>query len=264
MTLSWTLPTRDDDLLGLARGYPFAAPGKSYLYRDGESLPLDSARSGLFDGRTPVLAHGSNRAPEQLRRKFDHLSGARSEIPVTRVLLRDYDVVYSAHVTQYGAIAANLQHLPGVRVELYITWLSAEQLPRMHDTELGGENYAYGVMEEVRLELDFGPAARLSAAHVYLSRRGCLCGDPGRPGTTPIGLAAVPAEGRPHDSIGQSEALTLVRDRHRPERGLEAHILETIRDPAGRALLVAEMRQTAVPARAPHFTPLEGDWGEPS
>ena len=77
----------------------------------------------------PVIAHGSNRSPDQLRRKFDYLSGAASEIPVTRARLRDHDVVYSAHVTQYGSMAANLQYLPGVEVEIFVTWLTPPQLP---------------------------------------------------------------------------------------------------------------------------------------
>jgi hypothetical protein len=246
--LAWTLPTTDDELLALAKGYPFAAPANSYLYRDGGEVALDPARSDVFEGRRPVVAHGSNRSPAQLRRKFDYLSGSDSEIPVTRAWLADHDVVYSAHVTQYGSIAANLQYAPGVRAGIFVTWLSELQLTRMHDTELGGENYAYGVLEEIHLELEMGPITLLEHAYVYLSVRGCLEQD-----GAPLGLAAVPAEGRHYAALHQEEAITLVRDRHHPDRPLEAHILSTIRDIPGRKALVVDLERGAIPAAAPHF-----------
>lgn len=210
------------------------------------------ARHRLFAGRVAVIGHGSNRSPDQLKRKFEYLSASRSEIPVTRAWLRDHDVVYSAHITQYGAIAANLQHMPGVAAEVYVTWLTAEQLERMHATELGGENYYYGRMDAIHLELELGPEAVLESAHVYISTHGCLELD-----GKPVGLGAVGALGRPYTALSQHQALSLVRDRHRPDREMDAHILETIRAVEGRKALVAEIRQSAIPQQAPHFTILE-------
>ena len=141
--MPWTLPESDDALLRLAKGYPYAAPDGSYLYRDGESLaltgPLDPA---LTSGRVPVIAHGSNRAPEQIHRKFGHLKGTASEIPVTRAWLSDHDVVYSAHMTRYGSISATLHEAPGTRVQVYVTRLTEAQLPRMLETEIGWGHYA--------------------------------------------------------------------------------------------------------------------------
>ena len=119
LAMPWALPQTETELLALAKGYPFAAPEGSYLLQDGAARPLETPGPEVFAGRTPVIAHGSNRAPEQLRRKF----GAGAQIPVTRAWLSDYDVVYSAHVTMYGAIAANLQHAPGVRARtLSLGW----------------------------------------------------------------------------------------------------------------------------------------------
>jgi hypothetical protein len=66
-------------------------------------------------------------------------------------------------------------------------------------------------------------------------------------------LAEVASKDRPHEALDQVGALDLVRARHRPERDLDHHILETIRDPAGRKTLIAEMQADAVPAHAPHF-----------
>jgi hypothetical protein len=249
--MPWSLPDSDAERLALAKGYPFPAPGCSYLFRDGAAAPLESGSSqvALFAERQPVIGHGSNRSPEQLHRKF----GAGVEIPVSRAWLQDYDVVYSAHVTQYGSIAANLRHTPGARAEVYVTWLTETQLARMHETELGGENYYYGRLADVSLGLEAGPAAELGEAGVYLSTRGCLAQD-----GEPLGLAAVASEGRPHGALDQEGALDLVRGRHRPARALDHHILETIRDPKGRKALVAEMEAHAVPAEAPHFEVLKG------
>ena len=112
-----------------------------------------------------MIAHGSNRSPEQLQRKFADLPVAETSIPVTRAWLADHDVVYSAHVTQYGAIAANLRSTPGTTVEIYVTWLSEPQLNRMHETELGGENYAYGRLSGIDLKIEAGPAALLDEAY---------------------------------------------------------------------------------------------------
>ncbi len=245
--MPWELPESEAELLDLAKGYPYCRPAACYLFNAGEARPLpDSvARPGLFAARTPVVAHGSNRSPRQLARKF----GETAEIPVSRAWLSDYDVVYSAHMTRYGAIAANLCHAPGTRVEVWITWLDEAQLLRMHETELGAEIYRYGYLSQVSIALDSGPAEAIDRAGVYLSRNGYLALD-----GAPIGLAAVPAEGRPHASLHQVEALALVRDRHRPKRPLEAMVLAKIREPARRRALIEEMRAQALPPDAPHFS----------
>ena len=219
------LPEADDELLKLATGYPFPTIGCSYLFRKDGLRPLTGEDLAEFDGRVPVIAHGSNRSPEQLQRKFTDLPAAETSIPVTRAWLADHDVVYSAHVTQYGAIAANLRSTPGTTVEIYVTWLSEPQLNRMHETELGGENYAYGRLSGINLKIEAGPAALLDKAFVYLSVHGCLPQE-----DQPIGLAAVPAEGRRFGALSQDQVLRLVRDRHRPGRDLEGHILTTIRN----------------------------------
>jgi hypothetical protein len=247
--MPWQLPRAEKDLLKLAKEYPFAAPKSSYIFRDGraESLAAVAPKEieQLFHRRTPVIAHGSNRSPDQLRRKYRD----QATIPVTLAYLADYDVVYSAHVTQYGAIAANLQHHPGVTCALYVTWLDARQLDRMHETELGGENYHFGVMREIRLDLEFGPERCLSEAWVYLSTRGCLP----RNGA-PIALTAVPAEGERHQSLHQEEVQHHVRETFRPEHDLDNLILLNIREPEKRHALIDEMKRGAVPARAPNFS----------
>jgi hypothetical protein len=63
----------------------------------------------------------------------------------------------------------------------------------------------------------------------------------------------VPAEGRRFGALSQDQVLRLVRDRHRPERDLEGHILATIRNVPGRKTLVAEMRAVSLPDLSRNF-----------
>ncbi|NIA71210.1 hypothetical protein HBA54_21655 [Pelagibius litoralis] len=252
--MPWPLPSSDQARLTLAKGYPYAAPAGSYLYRDGETRALDGgADAGLLRDRVPVIAHGSNRAPEQLHRKFSHLAGAASEIPVTRAVLADHDVVYSAHMTRYGAVSATLHTAPGTRVTVFVTWLSEAQLPRMHETELGLGNYGYGRMDDIALAIEGGP--EISEAYAYLSVHGCLA-DP-EAAALPVALAAVPAEDRVHRSLDQESALALLRDRHEPAAELDGMILSNIADTDKRRRLIKALQDTAVPWQVPGFELLQ-------
>ena len=245
--MPWPLPEGEAERLALAKSYPFPAPPDSYLFDQGQHVPLTAVGGdpALFHDRTPVIAHGSNRSPEQLARKY----GDAARIPVTRGWLADYDVVYSAHITQYGAVASTLQYVPGARARIAVNWLDRAQLQRMHETE-GPSNYRYGEMVGLILDLEAGPATRLDSLWIYMSSNGCLSRD-----QAPVGLAAVETKTRPHEALSQEAALEHVRERHRSEIGLEEMILRTIADPSYRQALVAEMRAEAVPARAPHFDP---------
>lgn len=235
--MPWALPNSEPDLLALAKAYPFATPDKSYHFRGGAAKRLGTPGPEVFAGRTPVIAHGSNRSPDQLRRKY----GTAAEIPVTRGWLAGHDVVYSAHVTRYGSIAADLRRAPGMRACVFVTWLTHVQLQRMHETELGGENYSYGIMERIDLELELGPTGGLREAHVYLSKRGCVAA-----AGQPHGLAAIEAQGRPHGALSQEDAIETVRARHRGHEPLDAFILANVRDAARRQALISEMRAQAL------------------
>lgn len=248
--MPWALPDTDDALLRLAKGYPYAAPPGSYLYRDGAADPLiGPLDAALTAGRVPVVAYGSNRAPEQLHRKFGHLSGAASAIPVTRAWLNGHDVVYSAHMTRYGALSATLHEAPGTRVQVYVTWLTEAQLPRMHETEIGAGNYGYGRLAGIGLAVEGGP--QLSEAFCYLAVHGCLC-DPEAPGA-PLALAAVPAERRRHRAVDQAGALAVLHQAHHGGLALDAMILAHIKDAERRRRLVAALQTTCVPWSVPGF-----------
>ncbi len=248
--MPWPLPENDDALLRLAKDYPYRPHGSSYLYRSDEVRPLPAGETDCLKGRSAVIAHGSNRAPDHLARKFASWAPEDSEIPVTKGWLHDYDVLYSAHVTRYGALATNLSEAPGNQVELYVTWLDARQLAWMHETELGSETYIYGALEGARFEME-GPARGFGAPSslmVYLSRRGYL-----DVAGAPRALAALERKGGCHEVMGQEAALSHVRDRYYPGEDLDRHILATIRDVALRKALVERLTADGHPPRVPSF-----------
>jgi hypothetical protein len=244
----WALPDSASARVCLALGYPYPAPVSAYTFRAGEVAPFDAAD---LNGRTPVLAHGSNRAPGQLARKFAAFEGEAATIPVSYAWLHDYDVVYSAHITSYGAVDSTLQHAPGVRVRVAVTWLDTPQLARMHETE---GNYGFGqlrgatVRHDVPLDGADGAGSRQPLA-MYLSDHGNLPGEDG----APVGLAAVEAHGRPHAVRTQGQVLEMLRRRLASGMGFEPFILENVDCAATRRARIAALAETAGTTRVPHF-----------
>ena len=246
--MPWPLPEAPEDRLALAKGYPFGAPPDSFVFAEGEIRPIDGAG---FGARRPVLAHGSNRAPAQLARKFGHLTADDGTVPVTRAWLRDYDVVYAAHITRYGAVSSTLQHAPGCEAAVAVTWLTEAQLGRMHETE-GAGNYAYGQLAAVELRLEAGPSSQLDEVALYLGRHGCLAIE-----GAAVGLAAVPSRNRRHRALHQEEVQAWLRDRHRPGQDLDEMILRHVAEPETRQRLAKSLQAEALAPTAPHFRPAE-------
>ena len=203
-----------------ARSYPFAIPDRSYLFQDGRFSPLqpqDLERAH----RTPVLAAGSNQSPEQLARKFKTFSpGPASRIPVQRGELKDFDVVYAAHLARYGSIPATFQASPGTAVTVFVLWLDDPQLARMHETEA---NYTFDRLDGISLRLEEGDT--LEIAYSYSSKIGCLDFGGGC-----ASLAEIPAQERRFPALSQDEALTALRDRLAPDRELDEFVLDHVDD----------------------------------
>jgi hypothetical protein len=105
---------------------------------------------------------------------------------VTRARLRDHAVVYAAHFAVYGALPATLHRVPGAASEVFLTWLTHEQLLCMHASEGVGARYDYVELGGVGIEVD--GLGSIDAAGAYVSRNGALVTDQG-----PVRLAAVPA-----------------------------------------------------------------------
>lgn len=231
--------------LAWAKAYPFAIPGHSYLYVNGETRPLDGEDGAMFAARTPVLASGSNQSPEQLRRKYAN-GGDDVVIPMTLASLHDFDSVYSAHITSYGSIPSTPHPSPGTVVTLFINWLTAAQLRRMHETEQPGENYHFGRLHGARVELAGGRL--LDEVFGYVSAHGCLVRD-----GEPIGLSAVAAANRRYAALGQVEAIAQVCGHVAPGKAVDDFILDAVAEPDLRRRHITALRGHARPAAFPGF-----------
>lgn len=214
--------------LARAIDYPYAIATASFVLERGLAKPFAAA---LTAGRIPVLAYGSNQAPAQLARKF---GTAHTPIPVQRAELADHDVVYSAHLASYGAVPAALRHVPGTRVAIAVTWLTREQVERMHATELPHGNYAFAHFGGIELTLAEG--GRLAGVYAYVNTRGHLDwrGEA-------VALAAVGASGRTLPTADQPEVLGHMRDRLAPAATLAAFVTGSVADAALRRARVAAM-----------------------
>ncbi|MEQ9347569.1 MAG: hypothetical protein RIG26_14105 [Thalassospira sp.] len=176
--------------------YPYAAPDHDFLFKAGACEPVgqgDIAR--LAHGRMPVLAVGSNRAPVQLSRKFSH-QNLSDEILVTHGWMDHHDIVYSAHMTGYGAIPATLAPSPGTKVRVAVTWLTANQLSHMHVTESVPSHYSYQQLHGRDIGLDCG----LIPDHVgvYQSVAGHVFDQ-----SDIFAVSAIQAQGRRYKSFNQ-------------------------------------------------------------
>ncbi|MHA1536486.1 MAG: hypothetical protein ACTSUD_02935 [Alphaproteobacteria bacterium] len=232
----------DDDRLARALGYPFDIPDNSFVYEDGQTRAFENP--GERDGRIPVIACGSNRAPKQLAWKYR--GQRKTKIPVERAWLADFDVVHVAHLTSYGSIAAALQHVEAMRVEVSINWLTEDQLALMHETESIGEHYHYAQLNKIALDGEVG--GRLDSAFTYTTILGCLS-----VAGKLAGLAAVRAEQRPHATMTQPEIQSHVRGRLGREADDRAFILGTIGDGDLRRARTSELARDAHPFAWPHL-----------
>jgi hypothetical protein len=208
-----------DAIVRRAIEYPYAAPSHSYLYdarANGLWRPLPP-EPRLLEGRTPVLAAGSNRAPERLAQKFQALF-PQATIPVTRAHLTGFDSVYCAHVTSYGSVPATLHPSPGTTVALYITWLNEDELACMHRTEQPGVNYHFVRLRNPALALADG-SVTLETTYAYLSVHGAML-DKG----APVALAAIEATGRRFAARAQSAMLTALAAQVAPDVDLRTFI----------------------------------------
>jgi hypothetical protein len=195
--------------LAHAVGYPWARPPGSYELGDGETRLLsgmpEEECEALIDryrapaaGRVPLLAIGSNAAPEVLERKFAHFGAAedRTLLALTG-WLRDFDVGPAATVALYGSMPATVFPSPGTEVAATVLWVTAPQFTQLTWSEV---TYWLG-----RLRTPFMAEAAEAAFDdvlVYVSRFGAFC-----PDGEPVALAAVPARGRTARALSQEELL---------------------------------------------------------
>jgi hypothetical protein len=203
------------DVVERATAYPYPIPPQSFLQVGERTSPLPTDWSR--EGRTGVLAVGSNAAPEVLIRKGVVEEG---DIPAVRAELSDFDVVYSAHISSYGAVPAALQVSEETTVTTYVLYLNERQLRLMAKTE---PNYDLALLHNVKCDLEDGKS--LTSVASYLSKHGCL-----RVGDLPAALAEVEASRRKFPSLTETEVLERVRSELAPTIPLERFIEESAGD----------------------------------
>jgi len=254
-----------------ARGVQIEADEPDGQGHQDERLTLEElmARENIDQGqltakRTAVICYGANTAIEALTRKFERAPGD-VVIPAIEASLGDFDVVFSAHISRYGAMPATLQRSAGTTVGVFVLALTEEQLEVMHATETP---YRFVELTDIELTLTparaapsaaappvAAPAAPIpaagaarptirTAAHTYISRNGATL-----VGGLEAALSAIPAMGRGYPAYSQLEMLCWLRDELAPGQGVEEFVLEHVDDPA-----VKEGRSEWLRASARPFT----------
>jgi hypothetical protein len=218
------------DVVERAMGYPYTAPWHAFIQLGHQTLEPAELEIECEE-RTPMLAYGSNASPEVLARKL-----ALSDQPVLVVpaWLDDFDVVYSAHISPYGAIPATLQRSPGTKVRIHVVYMTRAQVGLVSATE---PNYEAAAIDGAICRLDGEETVVDPSA--YLSRHGCLLVE-----GSEVALSAVRASGRAFMAFSEPEAIEYVRSSLCPDDGLEAFVLANVTDPG-----LSQSRSAQLPRR---------------
>lgn len=239
-------PVPHTSRLHRALDYPYAIPDEAYLLTNTGVCPLAPLAQApgtiAAHGRRAIIAAGSNGAPEQLERKFGP-EALREGLIVTRAVLHDYDSVYCAHFSRYGAIPATLYRAPAVRLHVPVVWLNERQCLRMHESEALGVNYAFRTLHDARLEDAMG--RRIPDPGAYIGLHGVL-----RFNAAPVCLAAFRGEGRLWPALDQRELSARVCARLAPKTPPQEVVLALIEDEALRKAYTNILRRDAFPSDA--------------
>jgi len=255
------LGPRPCDAAAIARAmaYPWARPAGSYLLRDGTVATLaamgraerERAIAGFSSpgsGRLPVLAIGSNAAPEALERKFAHFAAAadRALLALTG-RLHDFDIGVAAQPTMYGSMPATPFPSPGTAVAATLLWVTPAQFTQLAWSEI---TYRLGRLR-ARFEIDESAIA-FDEVLVFASRFGSFC-----PQGEPVALAAIPATGRSAPELSQGQLLeAAARLALEPAAGAETLVRAIFEEPAATlAKIVATVHRAALQFSSDAWTP---------
>jgi hypothetical protein len=201
-------PLASDDAAIVARAlaYPYVPPHESYVLGAPE-----------LEGRHALLAYGANGSPEVLRRKL----GEDAELAVVAATLHDFDLVFSSHISAYGAIPSTIHPVPGAAIAVFVLLVDDDQLVRLVETEF---NYSVQRLAGARVGEVDGPIA-------FVSRHGAL----GITGA-PVRLA----------DVTQRQVQDIVRGFVAPEESEEAFILGNVRDHERALRFTAALRRRGI------------------
>lgn len=257
-TLAASIGVREftDDIYTRALGYPWARPASSYLLTGGTVKPLDDLPAETVDelmrARWPLLAFGSNGAPERLSLKFGHLETEQQQLLVTAGELHDFDVGASAHPSIYGALPGTIFPSPGTVVRASVLWVTTEQLTALTWTEL---SYALGRLDRIRFDPDGRDLAPIDSVFAFVSRLGAH-----RVDGEVVALEAVPASGRRVRAYTQERLLDDIAARTLgPKATARELVIRLMEDFAGCAATIGPLlHSTALAFDSPHWTPYPG------
>jgi hypothetical protein len=246
-----------------ACAYPWVRPAGSYLLgADGDVEPLASLeepeRERLIERyaapggeRLPLLAIGSNAAPETLQRKFAHFPDpADRTVLAVHGRLHEFDVGYAAQPALYGALPATIFPSPGTAVEAMLLWVTPTQFTQLTWSEL---SYRLGRLR-TRFEVD-DAGEHFDEVLVFVSRWGALTVD-----GAPVALAAVPAQRRTATALTQREVLELAAAMTLgPRTSAEELVRAVFEDLAGLGpALAATLHRVGLPFVSERWTPYAG------
>jgi hypothetical protein len=216
------------DVVERAMRYPYPAPSRPFVQLGRRTLEPGEVEVDWSE-RLAVLAYGSNAAPEALGHK---LAISSEPVLVAPALLQDFDVVYSAHISPYGAVPATLQYSPGVSARVHVTYMTDGQLDLVSATE---PNYEPVGLDGIDCRLESGE--EISRPSAFVSRHGCLLIDGHE-----VALTAIEATGRTLAELGEPEVLEYVRAAIAPTEPIEEFVLANVTDPA-----LAQSRSARLP-----------------
>jgi hypothetical protein len=228
-------PIAAGEILARAAGYPYEAPLHSFVQRGATATELGPASPDLAD-RRPLLCYGANASPPVLARKLAALPP--EPLPVLRAELAGFDVVYSAHLSPYGAVPATLQGSEGTTAPVFVAYPTAAQERALTATE---PNYELRTVRGAALRVDH--VGEPEEVDVFVSRHGCLALD-----GSEVALAAVASAGRRLPALGEVEVLERVRHILAPELELGAFVASGL-DPGLAAARSAVLRGGSRPLR---------------
>lgn len=207
----------DDELVRRALAYPYDPPAGSFVQIGARTLPVPPEEVDV-DGRRALLAYGSNASPEALTRKLAHLPP--EPIAVLRVALRGWDVVYSAHVTRYGAVPAAVVPSPGTVASVHLVFPSEAQLEAIAATE--GENYRLEQLADFSATYEIGGEGPREI-DAFIGVHGPLVVD-----GSPVALAAIPAIDRTFPALSTPAMIDRVRASLAPELSVREFVLHHV------------------------------------
>jgi hypothetical protein len=193
-----------------ATAYPYEVPTLSFVQLGPETTELTDLPD--LSGRCPLLAYGSNAAPEALTRKL--AVDPDTPLPLIRAELDEFDVVYSSHLSPYGAVPATLLESPGTTVTVFVAYPTEQQRRLLSATE---PNYEPQSLAGISCRFDDG--TELDRLDAFRSRHGPL-----RLDGMPVALSAIPASGRALPDLSEPDVLERVRSKHFPGLSLEQMI----------------------------------------